>query len=340
MLAENTSAPPTMHVAFFSTHAFDRQFFEEANVGRRHELQYLEARLTLTTSGLAAGVPAVCAFVNDDLDARVLEALASGGTRMIALRSAGFNHVDLARARELGLTVARVPAYSPYAVAEHTVALILTLNRRIHRAYARVREGNFALGGLLGFDLHGRTAGIVGTGRIGTVVARILTGFGCRIVASDLTPSRECVELGVTYLPLEDLWPRCNVITLHAPLTPRTRHMVDATAIARMKRGVMIVNTGRGALVDAAALIGGLKSGQIGHLGLDVYEEEEGLFFEDRSSDVIQDDVFARLLTFPNVVVTAHQAFFTADALRAISETTLDNVTAFEQGRRSGNELD
>lgn len=328
-----------MRVAFFNTHAFDRQFFDAANVDRRHELHYIEARLTPATSSLAQGSPAVCAFVNDQLDAAVLSPLAAAGTRMIALRSAGFNHVDLVRARELDLTVSRVPAYSPHAVAEHTVALILTLNRKIHRAYARVREGNFALDGLLGFDLHGRTAGIVGTGKIGTIVARILSGFGCQVVAFDVQPNDECRAMGVSYVTLEELWSRSDIIALHTPLTEQTQHMVDAAAIARMKRGVMIVNTGRGALVDTAALIEGLKTGHIGYLGLDVYEEEEGLFFQDLSSHVIRDDVFARLLTFPNVVVTAHQAFFTREALRAISETTLRNLSAFDEGRRSGNEL-
>jgi D-lactate dehydrogenase len=328
-----------MRVAVFSTHAFDRQFFDEANIAHGHDLHYLEARLTPPTTALARDCPVVCAFVNDQLDEMVLGALAAGGTRMIALRSAGFNHVDLAAARKLGFTVSRVPAYSPHAVAEHTVALILTLNRKVHRAYARVREGNFALDGLLGFDVSGRTAGIVGTGRIGTIVARILRGFGCRVLAYDVVPSAECRELGVEYVALDDIWARADIISLHTPLTPETRHLVDARAIERMKRGVMIVNTSRGALVDTQALIAGLKSGHIGHLGLDVYEEEEGLFFQDLSSDVIQDDVFARLLTFPNVVVTAHQAFFTREALCAISATTLANISAFEQGRRSGNEL-
>jgi D-lactate dehydrogenase len=328
-----------VRVAFFSAHPFDRQFFDEANATRAHDLQYLEARLTETTSALARGCPAVCAFVNDRLDRPVLERLWSGGARMIALRSAGFNHVDLACARELGFTVSRVPAYSPHAVAEHTIALILSLNRKIHRAYGRVREGNFALDGLLGFDLAGRTAGVVGTGKIGAVVARVLLAIGCRVVAYDIVPNEKCRAAGVDYVTLDELWKVSDVITLHAPLTPQTRHLVDAAAIGKMKRGVMIVNTGRGALIDTAAVIGGLKTGQIGYLGLDVYEEEEQLFFQDLSSHVIQDDVFARLLTFPNVVVTAHQAFFTREALRAISETTLDNISAFERGRRSGNEL-
>jgi D-lactate dehydrogenase len=328
-----------MQVAMFSVHAFDRAFFDEANAAHGHDLHYLEARLTAATASLARDCPAVCAFVNDQLSADVLEILASGATRMIALRSAGFNHVDIGRARDLGFTVARVPAYSPHAVAEHTIALMLALNRKIHRAYARVREGNFALDGLLGFDLHGRTAGVVGTGKIGTVVARILCGFGCRVIAYDVEPNQDCRAMGVEYVSLDDIWRRSDLITLHAPLTTETRHMIDPKAIASMKPGVMLINTSRGALVDTAAVIVGLKSGHIGYLGLDVYEEEEALFFEDLSSHVIQDDVFARLLTFPNVVVTAHQAFFTRDALQAITQTTLANIAAFEQGRRSGNEL-
>jgi D-lactate dehydrogenase len=328
-----------VRVAFFSTHPFDRQFFDEANAARGHDIRYLEARLTAATCALAADCPAVCAFVNDQLDRAVLERLWSGGTRMIALRSAGFNHVDLPSARELGFTVSRVPAYSPNAVAEHTIALILALNRKIHRAYFRVREGNFALDGLLGFDLAGRIAGVVGTGKIGAIVARILAAVGCRVVAYDIAPNDECHAAGVEYVALDDLWSRSDIITLHAPLTEATRHIVNQASISKMKRGVMIVNTGRGALIDTPAVIRGLKNGHIGYLGLDVYEEEEQLFFRDLSSHVIQDDVFARLLTFPNVIVTAHQAFFTREALGAISETTLDNISAFERARRSGNEL-
>jgi D-lactate dehydrogenase len=328
-----------MRIAFFSTHPFDRQFFDEANRAHRHDIQYLEARLTPATSSLAAGAVAVCAFVNDDLHADVLRSLHAGGTRLIALRSAGFNHVDLPKAIDLGLTVARVPAYSPHAVAEHTVAMMLSLNRKIHRAHARVREGNFALDGLLGFDMNDRTVGLVGTGKIGTVVARILSGFGCRVIAYDLAVNPDCAEMGVQYHSLQEVWEQADIISLHAPLNTGTRHMVDAAAIARMKSGVMLINTSRGALVDTAALIDGLKSGHIGYVGLDVYEEEDQLFFRDLSAQVIQDDVFARLLTFPNVLITAHQAFFTREALHAISNVTLENVSAFEQGRRSGNEL-
>jgi len=327
-----------MRIAFFSTRGFDRNFFDEANRPHGHDIQYIEARLTPATSALAAGAAAVCAFVND-FHEEVLNALHANGIRLIALRSAGFNHIDLPRKLALGLTVARVPAYSPHAVAEHTVAMMLCLNRKIHRAHARVREGNFALDGLLGFDMYGRTVGIVGTGKIGTVVARILSGFGCRILAYDVAVNPECADIGVHYRSLDELWAQSDIVSLHAPLTGDTRHIVDAAAIARMKPGVMIINTSRGALVDAAALIDGPKSGQVGHLGLDVYEEEEQLFFRDLSAQVIQDDVFARLLTFPNVLVTAHQGFFTKEALSAISDTALANISAFEHGRRTGNEL-
>jgi D-lactate dehydrogenase len=281
----------------------------------------------------------VCVFVNDQAVAEVLAALAAAGTRLLALRSAGFNHVDLDAARRLGITVARVPAYSPHAVAEHTVALMLALNRKIHRAYTRVREGNFALDGLLGFDLYRSTVGVVGTGAIGTEVARIMLGFGCRVLAFDKTIREDLAARGVEYVALDALLAQSTIVTLHTPLTAETRHLIDAAAIGRMPRGVMIINTGRGALVDTPALIDGLKSGQIGYLGLDVYEEEESLFFRDLSSTVIQDDVFARLLTFPNVIITGHQAFFTREALAAIAETTLQNIDAFERGERSGNEL-
>jgi D-lactate dehydrogenase len=326
-----------VRVAVFSTHAYDRQYFDEANGRHGHDLTFLEMSLNATTVSLANGFPAICVFVNDELNAEVIQQLAHGGTRLVALRSAGFNHVDVVAAHDAGLTVVRVPAYSPYAVAEHTAGLILTLNRKIHRAYARVREGNFALGQLLGFDLHDRTVGVVGTGRIGTVVARIMGGFGCRVLAFDPEPNRECERIGVHYVPLKDLLAESDIITLHCPLMPKTYHLIDGAAVETMKPGVMLINTSRGALIDTRAVIAGLKSGAIGYLGLDVYEEEGDLFFRDLSNHVIQDDVFARLLTFPNVVITAHQAFFTVDALRNIAETTLDNIRAFEQGHELRN---
>ncbi len=322
-----------MQVSVFSTKPYDRRFLDGANeaAGSPHRLRYLEARLTLESAPLAQGADAVCAFVNDVLDRPVLELLAAGGTRMVALRSAGFNHVDLAAATELGIAVGRVPAYSPDAVAEHTVGLILCLNRKIHRAFNRVREGNFALDGLLGFDLKGRTAGLVGTGKIGIAVARILAGFGCRILAYDPAPSPELERIGAQVVEMDQLLREADIISLHCPLTPETHHLIDGKALAQMKRGVMLINTGRGALVDTAALIAGLKSGAIGYLGLDVYEEEGDLFFENLSDKILQDDVFARLLTFPNVLITGHQAFFTAEAMSAIAATTIENLSAFQK---------
>jgi len=321
----------SVRVAVFSAKPHDVQFLTAANAGAGHELAFHDVRLGPDVLPLAARAEAVCAFVNDDLSASVVAGLARGGTRLIALRSAGFNHVDLQAAAAAGIVVARVPAYSPHAVAEHTLALILTLNRKTHRAFNRVREGNFALDGLLGFDLHGKTAGIVGTGAIGTVLARILTGFGCRVLAVDPYPNDACRAMGVTYVPLPVLLAEADILTLQCPLTPQTHHLIDDAAVAAMKPGVMLVNTSRGAVIDTRAVIRGLKSGRIGALGLDVYEEEADLFFEDRSNLIIPDDVFARLLTFPNVLITGHQGFFTADALTAIAETTIGNITAFER---------
>jgi D-lactate dehydrogenase len=328
-----------MRVAVFSTKPYDRQFLDAANASARHELAYLEPRLTLETAALTRGVTAVCAFVNDALPAEVLQALAGGGIRLLALRCTGFNNVDLAAARKLGITVARVPEYSPHAVAEHAVTLVLALNRNIHRAYARVREGNFALEGLLGFDMKGRTVGVVGTGRIGAAFARILAGFGCTILAVDPAPDAACIAAGVRYVELPELLAASDIISLHCPLTPATHHLIDAAALARLRPGAMLINTSRGAVIDTPAVIAALKDGRLGHLGLDVYEEEADLFFEDLSDKVIQDDVFARLLSFPNVLVTGHQAFFTADALQGIAGTTIANITAFERDGRAVHEI-
>lgn len=328
-----------MRVALFSTKPYEREFFTTANREYGHELVFLEPRLTPDTALLAEGFPAVCIFVNDQASAPVIQTLAQGQTRLLALRSAGYNHVDLGAAEENGLTVVRVPAYSPYAVAEHAVALIMALNRKTHRAYARVREGNFELDGLLGFDIHGLTVGVVGTGKIGLEFARIMNGFGCRLLGFDPYPNPEAGRLGLDYVPLDELFARSDIISLHTPLTPETYHLIGTDALARMKHGVMLINTSRGALVDAAAAIEGLKTGQIGYLGLDVYEEEADLFFEDLSDRIIQDDVFARLLTFPNVVITGHQAFFTRNAMRAIADTTLANIRDFEQTGSSANAI-
>jgi D-lactate dehydrogenase len=333
-----------VRVAVFSTKPYDRSHLTAAAADSGHELDFLEAKLSAETVALAEGYPAICAFVHDELGAEVLRGLARGGTHLVALRAAGFNNVDLAAAEALGIRVARVPAYSPYAVAEHAVALILALDRRTHRAWNRVREGNFALDGLLGFDLHGRRVGIVGTGRIGTVFARIMAGFGCDLLTYDPFPNDEVRSLGGRDVELDTLFSEADIIALHAPLTPETHHLVDRARLALVRPGVMIVNTSRGGLIDTDAAIEALKDGRIGYLGLDVYEEEEALFFEDLSQEVIHDDTFARLLTFPNVLITAHQAFFTEEALRAIAATTIENLSAFERdgaprhevGARSG----
>lgn len=322
-----------MRVAVFSTKSYDQRYLELANAlhDHGHELTFFEPRLLESTAPLAAGFPAVCAFVNDQLGGPVLRALHAQGTELVALRSAGFNHVDLAVASELGMTVVRVPAYSPHAVAEHALALVMALNRKTFRAYNRVREGNFSLEGLLGFDLHGKTVGVIGTGKIGLIFARIMHGLGCRVLAFDPYPSPEAEEF-VTYVSRAELFAAADVISLHCPLTPETHHLIDDDTVDQMKDGVMLINTSRGQLVDTRAVIEGLKRDRIGHLGLDVYEEEEDLFFQDLSDRVIRDDVFSRLLTFPNVLITGHQGFFTREAVTSIAETTLANVTAYERG--------
>lgn len=325
-----------MRCLLFSAKPYDHTSFA-ATDARGHDLVFQPSSLSTSTVALAAGFPAVCLFVNDHADRAVLTRLAAGGTRVIALRCAGFNNVDLTAAQELDITVVRVPAYSPYATAEHAIGLMLMLNRKLHRAYNRVREGNFALDGLLGFDMHGKTAGVIGTGKIGSIACRILRGFGCRVLAHDVVEHPTVREVGGTYVSVDELLAASDIITLHAPLTPATRHLIDDSAIARMKPGMMLINTSRGALVDTRAVIEALKSGRIGALGLDVYEEEADLFFEDLSNTVIHDDVFARLQTFPNVVITGHQAFFTAEALKAIADTTLDNLTCIEGGGTCAN---
>ena len=319
-----------MKLAVFNTKPYDRRFLAAA--AGHHELTFFEPRLSSQTAELARGYPVVCVFVHDDVCADCLVQLAAGGTRLVALRCAGFNNVDLPAAAANGIAVVRVPAYSPHAVAEHAVGLMLALNRQLPRAFNRVREGNFALNGLLGFDMHGRTAGVIGTGKIGIEVAKILHGFGCRLLAHDVREAPECIANGVKYVPLEKLLAESDIISLHCPLLPSTQHLIDQRAIATMKPGVMLINTSRGALIDTPAVIDGLKSGRIGYLGLDVYEEEEKLFFEDLSARIIQDDVFTRLLTFPNVLITGHQAFFTSNALEAIARVTMENITAFERG--------
>ena len=321
-----------MNTAIFSAKKYDREFLNAAN-GARHELRFFEPHLNEETVSLAAGFEAVCVFVNDQMNAAVIATLESLGVRLIALRCAGYNNVDLSAAKKHGITVVRVPAYSPYAVAEHTIALMLALNRKLHRAYNRVREGNFALDGLVGFDMHGKIVGVIGTGQIGTVVAQILTGFGCPILAFDPFPNATCRSLGVRYVELNQLFAESDIITVHCPLTPENKHLINGQALEKMKNGVMLINTSRGALLDTIVITEGLKSGRIGYLGLDVYEEEEDIFFEDRSGLILSDDVFARLLTFPNVIITGHQAFFTREALLNIAVTTIENITKFENNR-------
>jgi D-lactate dehydrogenase len=320
-----------MRLAVFSAKPYDRSHFDLAAAGGRHRIDYQEARLEPAPLPLAAGYDAGCAVVNDLLDAPVLEGLARLGVKGVVLRCAGFNNVDLPAAHRLGLPILRVPAYSPHAVSEHTVALVLALDRHLHRAYNRVRDGNFSLVGLLGRGLHGRTVGVIGTGAIGELVVRLFHAFGCPVLVHDpvANPSLAAISRSV---PLEELLRDSDVVSLHCPLTEATRHLIDAEAIASMREGVVIVNTGRGGLIDTAAVIEGLKTGHIGGLAIDVYEEEAGLFFEDKSAEVLTDDVFARLLTFPNVLVTGHQGFFTEPALTAIAETTMANLDALAAG--------
>ncbi len=328
-----------MKIAFFDSHVFEKTAFHKENEKYNHQITFFETRLSEQSANLAAGYPCICAFVNDHLDRKTLQIVSSNGTRLIALRSAGFNHVDLKSAQEFALKIVRTPEYSPHAVAEHAVALILSLDRKIHRAYNRVREGNFSLDGLVGFDLYKKTVGIVGTGRIGSVMAKILSGFECHIFANDVTQDPKLIELGVNYVTLDVLLQKSDIITLHVPLTPETHHLINEKALSLTKPGVMIINTGRGALIDTRALIQFLKSGHIGYAGLDVYEEEEGVFFENLSEQILHDDQLARLLTFPNVLLTSHQAFLTQEALSNIAQTTLRNISNFEDGRSLVNEV-
>ncbi|MEO6549064.1 MAG: 2-hydroxyacid dehydrogenase [Ferruginibacter sp.] len=326
-----------MKIAFFSTKSYDREFFDR--YAAHHEIIYFEARLTHQTVNLANGCNAVCVFVNDKLSKNVIGELRKLGVQLIALRSAGFNHVDLAAAKENNIPVVRVPDYSPYAVAEHAVALILTLNRKTHKAYNRVREGNFSLERLTGFDLHGKTVGVIGTGKIGQVFCDIMLGFGCKVLAFDLVAHQPTAARGVDYVPLISLLQQADIISLHCPLNEQTRYIINDQTIAMMKKGVMIINTSRGALIDTIAAIKGLKSGSIGYLGLDVYEQESKLFFNDLSENIIQDDEILRLISFPNVLITAHQGFFTEEALIQIAMITFKNIAEFESGSTLSNRV-
>ena len=326
-----------MKIAFFSTQPYDQEYFERYN--KQHEILFFEARLNVQTVNLANGCDAVCAFVNDQLNAGVLNALKEMGIKIIALRCAGFNNVDVVTASENKITVVRVPAYSPHAVAEHALALIMTLNRKTHKAYNRVREGNFSLDRLTGFDLYGKTVGVIGTGKIGECFARIMLGMGCKVVAFDIIVNKDLAALGIKYLPLRELLQESNIISLHCPLTEETKHIINSDTLEIMRKGAMLINTSRGALVDTKAVIASLKNGKLGYLGLDVYKQEEKLFFHDLNESVITDDLLIRLLGFPNVLITSHQAFFTDEALTQIATVTLQNLTDFEQHKALNNKV-
>ncbi len=328
-----------MKVAVFSAKRYDREFLNAANATAGHQLRYFDAPLDVESAVLATGYEAVCIFVNDAANADVLKVLAAGGTRLIALRCTGFNNVDLKTAADLGLKVVRVVTYSPYSVAEHAVSLLQAINRKIHRAYNRTRDSNFELDGLMGFDLHGKTVAVVGTGKIGCVFTKIMLGFGCEVIGYDKYPSETFLALGARYAEPGEIGAKADIISLHCPLTPETHHIVNADTLSRAKRGALLVNTSRGGLIDTEAAIEALKSGQLGGLALDVYEQEADLFFRDLSSTIIADDVFQRLLSFPNVIVTGHQAFFTQEAITTICETTINSMTQFANGQQLTDEI-
>jgi D-lactate dehydrogenase len=327
-----------MKVLIYSARPYDKKFLEAANQNK-HKLHFIETRLEEGTTILAQRYPAICCFVDDIISRKVIEQLSDGGTRLITLRATGFNNVDLKAAKEADITVMRVATYSPYAVAEFATGMILDLDRKIHRAYTRVRDGNFLLHGLMGFELHSKTVGIVGTGKIGTVLAGILKGFGCVLLAYDMNENTECIKLGVRYVPLKELLSKADIISLHLPLTPETHHLINDETLSYMKKGAMLINTSRGALVDTRALLRALKKGHLGSVGLDVYEEEAQIFYQDLSDEIIPDDVITQLLTFPNVLVTGHQAFFTEEAMSIIAKTTIQNISDFEAGHENENVL-
>lgn len=327
-----------MKIAFFSTKPYDKDFFEKHN--QTHELTFYDVALSETSVRLAEGFDGICVFVNDKVNDVIIGKLAKLGIRLIALRCAGFNNVDLVAAKKANIGVVRVPAYSPHAVAEHAVALIMTLNRKTHKAYNRVREGNFSLEKLIGFDLYQKTVGVIGTGKIGEAFARIMQGFGCKVIAYDVFPSQGLIDSGVKYTVLDEVLQQSDIISLHCPLTDKTHHLINETSIAQMKTGAMLINTSRGALVDTQAVVEGLKSKKLGYLGLDVYEQESNIFFNDLSEEILVDDTLARLMTFPNVLITSHQGFLTEEALTQIAIITLNNITAFGQGQKSGNEVE
>jgi len=327
------------NIAFFDTKPYDEKSFEQHNASVGFNITYFDAHLNKQTAQLCKGFDGVCVFVNDQIDAEVIQILLENNIRIIALRCAGYNNIDI-KAASGKIKLVRVPAYSPYAVAEHTAALMLTLNRKTHQAYHRTRDGNFSINGLLGFDMHNRTAGVIGTGQIGRCLIAILKGFRMNVLAYDIAPDQAYADMaGISYVPIDELYSQSDIISLHCPLNQRTEHMIDRLSIEKMKPGVMLVNTSRGKLIDTKALIGGLKSGKIGYAALDVYEEEVDCFFEDKSLELMNDDILARLLTFPNVIITSHQGFFTEEALCNIAQTTLQNLSAFFQGEELKNEV-
>lgn len=328
-----------MKIAVFSAKRYDRDYLTAANADAGHQLHFFDVPLDLDSVALAAGYEAVCIFVNDRADAEVLMALAVGGTKLVALRCTGFNNVDMKAAADLGIKVVRVANYSPYSVAEHAVALLQAINRKIHRAYNRTRDSNFALDGLMGFDLNGKTVAVIGTGKIGCVFTKIMLGFGCEVIGYDKFPSQAFLDLGARYAEPGEIAAKADIISLHCPLTPETHHIVNADTLARNKRGLLLINTSRGGLVDTEAAIDALKSGQLGGLALDVYEQEADLFFRDLSNTIISDDLFQRLLSFPNVIVTGHQAFFTEEAITTICKTTINSVTQFANGQALTDEI-
>lgn len=327
-----------MKIAFFSTQPYDREFFNRENRDERFLYQFYETHLGPHIVQAVNDVDAVCVFVNDRVNREVIEVLASRGVKIVALRCAGFNNVDLDAAREFGISVCRVPAYSPEAVAEHAMAMLLTLNRKTHKAYNRVREQNFSLNGLLGFNLYGKTIGVVGTGKIGKAFCRVVKGFGCKLLAFDIYEDEQIKGMGVSYVDIDTLYRSSDIISLHCPLTPENKHMINSTSIQQMKNGVILLNTSRGALIHTEAVIDGLKKCKIGGLALDVYEQEEKLFFKDLSGTIIEDDTIQRLMSFPNVLITAHQAFFTEEALTQIAVTTLRNIEELLLGLEPSNE--
>lgn len=328
-----------MKVAFFSTKSYDKEYFDQVNSDGHYQFSYFEAALNTFTAALAKGHHTVCLFVNDKTDKQILEQFASYGIKLIALRCAGFNNVDLEAALKNNIKIVRVPAYSPEAVAEHAVALILTLNRKTHKAYNRVRESNFSLENLTGFNLHGKTVGVIGTGQIGQAFCRIMLGFGCTMLAYDLFTSEEMVTAGVHYCSLDEVLTQSDIISLHCPLVPETQHLINKKAFGKMKKGAMLINTSRGAVIDTAAAIEALKEGKLGYFGLDVYEQEEKLFFKDLSEKIIADDIITRLISFPNVLITSHQGFFTKEALEQIAMITQKNMFDFEKGFVLENEI-